>query len=574
MFFPPTDNSVCSSNHTPVSLPDDGIKNRTEGLINDEGKHLKARGATKDRAEPSPYAERGSPASDKRNVTGKDNSTSTKCVQTEYTTIPRIKEELDSCREGDVRDPDVYPPTNYTDIKMESPTCEGDLGGENMQNPLEHTQTEYPPACMDRSLKVITGSTDLITHNCSDNKNSMTSSKAGESFYQESDFIIYEVEGSEDEQNKASSECGEGFSRRSDRLRQKKLHKQKQTFLCSECEKPFTDKGLSSDFGENCTHRLDHNHQKVHTEEIPTLSSEREERFTGSVTFKEHQRIHAGIKLSRCTECGKCFPLPSALVRHQRIHTGEKPYKCDACGKCFTQASHLKSHRLIHTGEKPFKCSDCGKGFFKACYLAKHCLVHSGDKPFKCPDCGKCFTWSSQLAAHKWVHTGEKPFSCSDCCKRFSIKSQLHRHLKTHTGEKPFECRECGKCFINASHLSTHSLTHSGEKPFKCPECGKCYTRAHYLAIHKMIHTGEKPFSCSECEKCFSNKHQLQRHLRIHTPKKALQLPAQHAPLVSSPLSSMRPCCELSLAGSWNDTGDYLFQVCWCLRSKEESITN
>uniref|UniRef100_A0A8C5MHC3 C2H2-type domain-containing protein n=1 Tax=Leptobrachium leishanense TaxID=445787 RepID=A0A8C5MHC3_9ANUR len=410
-------------------------------------------------------------------------------------TLRKIKEEPVSWEGGNVTQPDVSPPKYHAKmeyssvrIKEEPDSCdEGNL--RIIYVPEEHPQTEHKPP---RVKEEKTESDDQADGDIRDPKRGNSSkllynpdkkmkvpSEMGKVAFTKSGPVA-EDSGPGGEEHYPCSACGERFSKKSSLLAHQKTHTGGKAFQCSECGKCFARaKRLAL-------------HKRIHAEEKPFRCEDCGKSFTQKSDLIIHQRIHTGEKPYKCDECGKCFTTVSNLNAHKRTHTGEKPYKCNECGKCFSQASNLTAHKRIHTGEKTFICNECGKCFINASQLTKHQRVHTGGKPYKCNECGKGFTEASNLALHALVHTGEKRFVCSECGKGFMHAESLAIHKMIHTGEKPYKCNECGKGFTRFTQLVYHVRVHTGEKPYKCNDCGKSYTTSAYLAIHAKTHTGEK----------------------------------------------------------------------------------
>uniref|UniRef100_A0A8C5PRW8 C2H2-type domain-containing protein n=1 Tax=Leptobrachium leishanense TaxID=445787 RepID=A0A8C5PRW8_9ANUR len=462
------DNPALGEFHSPDSLPDFGTKNRNENITDNGGKCLKTNETTTTgRAESATYTERESLASEERHVPEKEIYPITEpteysppdikeepasCdegnlmyeppehTQTQYTST-YIKAESESHGEGDVTDPDGFPPRDHTltdpfiDIKEESQISEGgNLTYSDRYKPPEYTNTIYisnikdffkveknvteprkpdKSQCPKANVSPVTINADLLTQNPNNRGNSVTEMEKVS--YCESNYTL---------ETNCREDVGENSTHVSDCLKLQKVHMEEHLFSCPLCDECFTD-----NYG-----------------------------------LQMHQRSHKRKRPYKCIECGKCFPFPSELVRHQRIHTGEKPFKCTECGKGFAVKSTLISHARIHTGEKPYKCAECGR----------------------------CFTQAAHLTRHKINHTGEKTFQCTECEESFARAKHLTIHRRIHTGERPFRCLECGKCFTEASSLLTHKRIHTGERPFNCNECGKCFTQTSILARHKMIHSREK----------------------------------------------------------------------------------
>ncbi|CAB3223112.1 unnamed protein product [Arctia plantaginis] len=163
-------------------------------------------------------------------------------------------------------------------------------------------------------------------------------------------------------------------------------------FLCSQCGKGFSQKTNLAQ------------HTRRHQGLKPFKCESCEKRFVSKGELDAHTRKHSGAHPFVCDDCGNGFTTSSALVKHRRIHTGERPYQCDLCPMRFAASGTLKNHRRTHTGERPFQCSYCEKAFVQRNDLISHIRCHTGERPYICNQCGQSFRKASGLKAHVKMH--------------------------------------------------------------------------------------------------------------------------------------------------------------------------
>ncbi|XP_065225423.1 zinc finger protein 37-like isoform X8 [Planococcus citri] len=142
-------------------------------------------------------------------------------------------------------------------------------------------------------------------------------------FANESDLIAHRLTHKEKKRYKQSN---------SDKLKQERVHMERDYFECTVCGKKFSCKN--------------------------------------SLTL--HQRIHSGVKRFSCQTCSKRFTQKVQLTSHQRTHTKEKPFKCRICNQQFRHQGNKTRHERFHVEGPQFECSRCGKKFSDKRTLAHH----------------------------------------------------------------------------------------------------------------------------------------------------------------------------------------------------------
>ena len=79
--------------------------------------------------------------------------------------------------------------------------------------------------------------------------------------------------------------------------------------------------------------------------------------FTRLDSYKNHVRLHTGVRPYKCEECQKEFNYLTTYKRHQNIHSGERPYSCHQCGRKFTRLIYVRNHQQNNCGKQKGKKS-------------------------------------------------------------------------------------------------------------------------------------------------------------------------------------------------------------------------
>lgn len=213
--------------------------------------------------------------------------------------------------------------------------------------------------------------------------------------------------------------------------------------------------------------------------------------------LKKHVKVeHRVIKKLSCPRCQKVYSAQAYLSMHMKkkhrmkAPKNEFPYECEFCKKKFRRSTNFKNHVRVHTGIRPFDCKECGKRFSQAAYLVIHTRTHTKEKPFPCTLCDRAFISGSLLGNHYKRHNDIRPHKCDQCEQCFHTPHDLREHTRSkHTDEKPFQCDVCGRVFAKQQFLRQHQHLHDGKK-FQCHFCPMVFSqtagrRGHERKVHK-----------------------------------------------------------------------------------------
>ncbi|XP_027009706.2 zinc finger and SCAN domain-containing protein 2 [Tachysurus fulvidraco] len=323
---------------------------------------------------------------------------------------------------------------------------------------------------------------------------------------------------------------------------------------------------------EECDDDLssDANSSEEHLCEVCSLT------FPTSFLLREHMRVHNGVRLYRCAECGKQFCHLVNYRKHLRAHAKasviqcvvctaqfatqedlqqhldtnhfeEKFYQCDLCKRIFTSMAECKTH--VHTHQrrvKRYPCPKCEHTFLHHSSMLYHLKRHNKGV-FLCTDCGLAFSTKGVLLRHSFHHLGLLPYTCIRCKRHFRLASLYLKHeckpeqlqcvacLVTFQSQEDFlkhkkdtgcwghqtalsaktndiRCMECGQVFDNSEELKKHAGTH--QRVMRCSECGMGFRSSIMLMSHMGGHVAQRPCLCKECGLGFCHQQAYDSHLK------------------------------------------------------------
>ncbi|XP_035714063.1 oocyte zinc finger protein XlCOF6 isoform X2 [Folsomia candida] len=155
-----------------------------------------------------------------------------------------------------------------------------------------------------------------------------------------------------------------------------------------------------------------HHLGSVHNEAAFSCSSCDEKFLTLSAKVAHEGCAHrdAGVESFPCEweACGDVYSSRELLRKHVvRVHKPSGPKICEICGKELTTLGSYRDHMKIHSGVKDLICEVCGRGFSCVKILRDHRVTHTGERPFKCKLCEKAYTQRHVLKSHvRKVHGG------------------------------------------------------------------------------------------------------------------------------------------------------------------------
>ena len=127
--------------------------------------------------------------------------------------------------------------------------------------------------------------------------------------------------------------------------------------------------------------------------------------FASCIGHYKHRKRHVG-KAYIYEECGKAFQFPGELDEHERLHTGEDLVKCSFCDKEYPSKRDRNLHEKSHTDSTEYDCTFqdkdgviCGQVCVSANHLKQHFRGMHGEG-WESP-CSKKFAWPGTMYTHK-----------------------------------------------------------------------------------------------------------------------------------------------------------------------------
>ena len=248
--------------------------------------------------------------------------------------------------------------------------------------------------------------------------------------------------------------------------------------------------------------------------------------------MKQHKHsMHDMIKNFKCDLCPYETARGTSLRYHNySIHKiGDAKFKCELCPYTSVARGVLKKHiKRVHAGIKIHVCEDCGFATSTKTQLNSHRdSVHKmGDKKYSCELCPFKSNEKTNLRTHiKGVHDKIRDHVCEDCGFATVTKGHLNRHRDSvhKMGEKKHSCELCTFKTYEKRTLKSHiKRIHEKIRDHVCGECGYASSHKNDLKMHKEFRHGtrDKKFKCDCCPFETHIKEYLRRHVKNAHSKK------------------------------------------------------
>lgn len=266
--------------------------------------------------------------------------------------------------------------------------------------------------------------------------------------------------------------------------------------------------------------------------------------FVHTSLLKRHViKVHANIKLYKCSQCIKSFDTKNALGQHHlKLHCRKlQQFECFLCRQLFSNQFDVKRHVQCYH-RKPWLCVFCHFPFRTEWLLNQHYeQCYDNSQRFDCFLCCRKFKTQRDLKNHRLLyHT--KLWICAICHWSFHTQVLLNQHYKhNHKNVKLWKCQICRQ-FFGDSKLGTEHFINKHQR-FDCLLCRREFTTLNILRLHA-IKCHVETWNCPYCDQSFMASVQLNRHFEQCHDNIKTQIFNKHQNNKIYTANWLCPCCN------------------------------